>query len=123
METNIRRSKDDGEPVQDATSYRRLIGKLIYLTITRSNISYVVNRLSQFLTDPRTPHLQASHQIPQYLKSITSQCLFFFSNCIQTDPTKSLPLKVFTDVDWGSFLNTRRSITGCCVFLGNSLIS
>uniref|UniRef100_A0A803P5Z5 CCHC-type domain-containing protein n=1 Tax=Cannabis sativa TaxID=3483 RepID=A0A803P5Z5_CANSA len=73
MEVNLKLSKDQGNPLPGPTSYRSLIGKLIYLTITRPDISYVVNHLSQFLSCPRIPHLHAAHRVLQYLKATPRQ--------------------------------------------------
>ena len=63
MEQNLRLSQEDGDLVDDPSTYRRLIGKLLYHTITRPYLGYLVNRLSQFLATPRTPHLQASFRV------------------------------------------------------------
>ena len=117
MEANVSLSKDTGPPVDDATSYRSLIGKLLYITITRPDITFAVNRLSQFLQDPRQPHMKATIRILQYLKGTPGQELFFSSSIPQ------FQLHAFTDADWGTCPDTRRSITGYCIFLGNSLIS
>ena len=68
MEANIKPTQDDGEPLKDPELYRRLIWKLLYLTITRPDLSYVVNRLSQYLANPRTAHLQVVHCVLQYIK-------------------------------------------------------
>lgn len=46
-----------------------MIGKLLYLTITKPNLSYFVNRLSQFLSTPRVTHMQAAHHVLQYVKA------------------------------------------------------
>ncbi|XP_021899481.1 uncharacterized protein LOC110815833 [Carica papaya] len=116
MDPNIKMSKDDGELLSDITSYRRLIGKLLYLTISRPDICYSVNRLSQFLATPRTSHLQAALRILQYIKRTLGQGLFFPSS-------SAIQIKVFSDADWGICPDTRRSLTGFCVFLGSSLVS
>ncbi|RVX00083.1 Retrovirus-related Pol polyprotein from transposon RE1 [Vitis vinifera] len=68
MQPNMQLSQDDGELLTDPSMYRRLIGKLIYLTITRPDLTYSVNKLSQFLSQPRRPHLQAVYRILQYIK-------------------------------------------------------
>ncbi|GJR36640.1 NSP-interacting kinase 1-like protein [Tanacetum coccineum] len=71
----LKLSLDKGTPLKDAGVYRRLVGRLLYLTMTRLDILYVVQHLS------------------------------------------------FSDAEWASCLMTRRSLTGYCIFLGNSLVS
>ncbi|XP_062100141.1 uncharacterized mitochondrial protein AtMg00810-like [Humulus lupulus] len=122
MEPNHKLSKDIGELLPDATSYRSLIGKLLYLTIKRLDICFAINRLSQFLSTPRLPHLHATQKVLQYLKATPGKGLFFHSLHQQT-LSQSLQLKAFAVADWGSCIDTRRSISGYCVFLGNSLVS
>ena len=63
MDPNLKLSHEDGDLIDDPTRYRRLIGKLLYLTITRPDLSYSVNRLSQFLANPRLPHLHAAMRV------------------------------------------------------------
>ncbi|XP_062100014.1 uncharacterized mitochondrial protein AtMg00240-like [Humulus lupulus] len=131
MEPNLKLSKDEGDVLPDPTSYRSIIGKLIYLTITWADISFAVNRLSQFLSLPRLPHLKAAQRILQYLKGRPGEGLCFPSSsqpqlkayAESNFTAHDLHLKVFLDSDWGSCLNTRRSVTGYWIFLSNSLIS
>ena len=59
MEVNLKLSKDEGELLNDAGMYKRLIGRLLFLTISRPDITYSVHRLSQFMSKPREPHLKA----------------------------------------------------------------
>lgn len=63
MEQQLRLTPTDGEPLSDPTQYRRLIGRLLYLTVTRPDIQYAVNTLSQFMQSPRTSHLDVATRI------------------------------------------------------------
>ncbi|KAL6331964.1 hypothetical protein AAG906_020317 [Vitis piasezkii] len=113
MQPNMQLSQDDGELLTDPSMYRRLIGKLIYLTITRPDLTYSVNKLSQFLSQPRRPHLQAVYRILQYIKGSPGKGIFFSAS-------SSLQLKAFSDSDWACPILENR---GFCIFLGDSLIS
>jgi hypothetical protein len=116
MESNLKLSCTYGDLLQDATSYRRVVGRLLYLTLTRPDISYSVQVLSQFMDSPRQPHMNAIVRVVRYLKSTHAQGLFYPS-------ASSLNLKAFCDSDWAGYPDTRRSITDFCVFLGDSLVS
>ena len=69
-------SNSIGEPVSYISQYRRLIGKLLYLTLTKPDICYLVHKLSQFMSSPKVPHLQAAYIIIKYLKKTPRQGLF-----------------------------------------------
>ncbi|CAM8956599.1 unnamed protein product [Rhodiola kirilowii] len=55
--------------LEDPTSYRKLVGKLIYLNVTRPDIAFSVHILSQFLAAPTEEHLQAAHRVLRFIKS------------------------------------------------------
>ena len=63
-------SVDEGDFVEDTTMYRHLVGSLIYMTIIRPYLSYVVGMVSQFMQTPRKPHLDVVRRILRYIKHI-----------------------------------------------------
>ncbi|KAM2531947.1 hypothetical protein PS1_000623 [Malus domestica] len=116
MEENLKLSPTEGPLLHNASQYRRLVRKLIYLTITRPEISYSVHILSQFMQQPRKPYLDAVHRLLRYLKGAPRQGLLFPSN-------GSLILIGYYDANWARCPITRRSVTGYCIFLGGVLMS
>lgn len=76
MKVNLKLHKDDGELLSDPPLYRNLVGNLVYLTITRPNISFAVNVIRQFLHASRHLHLTAIHRIIRYLKGTPERGLF-----------------------------------------------
>ncbi|CAA0829552.1 cysteine-rich RLK (RECEPTOR-like protein kinase) 8 [Striga hermonthica] len=84
--------------------------------MTRPDITYAVQQLSQFVSAPLDTHWTAAVHVVRYLKSCPSLGLFYSS---QT----SLSLQAYSDADWGSCQDSRRSLTGYCVFLGSALIA
>ncbi|MCH91191.1 retrovirus-related Pol polyprotein from transposon TNT 1-94 [Trifolium medium] len=116
MQPQLQLHKTSGNAISNPTTYRKLIGRLLYLTHSRPEISYVVSKLSQFLDSPIDAHMLAGLHVLKYLKNNPGQGLFFSSS-------SSLNLKGYSDSDWGACPDTRRSTTGFCFFLGTSIIS
>ncbi len=68
LEQNVKLSAHEGDLVEDTTMYIRIVGSLIYMTITRPDLSYAVGVVSQFMQTPRKPHLDAVRCILRYIK-------------------------------------------------------
>nr|KYP39940.1 hypothetical protein KK1_038748 [Cajanus cajan] len=94
-----RLSHTTNSPYEDLVGYRRLIGILLYLTTTRPDITYFSQQLSQLLSCP------AAIRVLRYLKGNPGQGLFYLVDF-------PLQLKAFTDLDWASCPDTRRSLSG-----------
>lgn len=59
LAVGLQLSQHEGEPMSDPILYRQIVGALQYATITRPNICFAVNRVSQFMHSPREPHWAA----------------------------------------------------------------
>jgi hypothetical protein len=68
LEQNVKLNADEGGLVEDTTMYKRIVGSLIYMTITRPDLSYAVRMVSQFMQTPQKPHLDATRRILRYIK-------------------------------------------------------
>ncbi|XP_019457518.1 PREDICTED: uncharacterized protein LOC109357919 [Lupinus angustifolius] len=108
--------QDSSAPFHDPSSYRRLIGRLIYLTNTRPDLCFSVQQLTQFMANPTITHHNAALKVLRYIKG-TPAIGLHFSN------TSIVQLKAYSDSDWAACPDTRRSITSFCIYLGTSLIS
>lgn len=68
MITNPQLIVDEGELFANPEMYRRLVGKLNYLTVTCPDIAYPVNIINQFMSSPKIAHWTALGEIFYYLK-------------------------------------------------------
>jgi Reverse transcriptase (RNA-dependent DNA polymerase) len=116
MQSGVLVSKFSGSPLDNPQLYRSIVGALQYTTITRPDLTFAVNKASQFMANPTDAHWQLVKRILRYVKGTLSHGLHFTS---ATD----LALHAYYDVDWAGCLDDRRSTTGFAIFLGPNLIS
>ena len=98
MIPNLQLAKE-GELFKDPERYKRLVGKLNYLTVTQPDIAYFVSIASQFMSSLTMDHRAAVEQILCFLK-----------------------VECFLDANWTGSREDRRSTSGYCVFIGSTLV-
>ncbi|XP_026409017.1 uncharacterized protein LOC113304174 [Papaver somniferum] len=111
-----RLSIHDGIKLDDPAAYRTLVGGLKYLTVTRPDICFAVNYVSQFMHSPSDMHLQLVKRSLRYLKG-TIGLGISLRKCDLSS------LKAYADSDCAGCPDTRRSTSGFAVFLGSNLVS
>ncbi|WZZ03311.1 hypothetical protein YC2023_089232 [Brassica napus] len=107
---------EDSKPYQDPKLYRKLVGKLIYLTITRPDICFAVNQVSQHMQVPKEHHWRMVERILMYLNGSPDQGVWMGCN-------GSTEVVGYCDADWAGDRADRRSTTGYCTFIGGNLVT
>jgi len=118
MSTTEKLSAHEGTVLglEDATRYRSIVGALQYMTLTRPDISFAVNKVCQYLHSPTTLHWTAAKIILRYLRHTLGVGL-------KIQKSMSMLVSGFSDADWAGCVDDRRSTGGFAVFLGSNLIS
>lgn len=116
MEPNAKMCAHEGKDLEDATMYRQLVGSLLYLTLTRPDISYAVGVMSRYMRNPKTPHLEAVSRILRYVKGTIDYGLLYKKG-------EDCKLVGYCDADYAGDHDTRRSTTGYVFMLGSGAIS
>ncbi|XP_028554437.1 uncharacterized protein LOC114580593 [Dendrobium catenatum] len=109
--TTAESSKDFDNP----KLYRQIVGALQYLTLTRPDLTYAVNRAYQYMHQPSVDNFEKLKRILRYLRGSIHYG-------IPISPG-NLQLSTYTDSDWAGDVQDRKSTTGYCNFLGSTLIS
>jgi len=101
--------------MEDPSLYRSTVGSLQYLSLTRPDLSFVVNRVCQFMHRPLKPHWQAVKRILRYLQYTLSHGLLLHRS--------SSNVLAYSDVDWVGCPDDHPSTGAYCVFIGSNLVS
>ncbi|XP_055831031.1 secreted RxLR effector protein 161-like [Solanum dulcamara] len=108
--------EESADPLIDQFAYQKLIGKLLYLNMTRPDISFSTQTLSQFLNQPKKSHMEVALRVVKYLKRQPGQGILLSS---QSDRK----VTAFCDADWVACSLTSKSVTGYMIKIGKSLVS
>ncbi|GKC95974.1 uncharacterized mitochondrial protein-like protein [Tanacetum coccineum] len=101
IDAKAKYTSTDGDPLPDPSLYRAIVGSLVYLTVTRPNISYAVHISSQFICAPITVHWDAILYILMYLRGTRYHTLLFSS-------TSALDMHAYCDFDWAGYVVSRK---------------
>nr|XP_016444735.1 PREDICTED: uncharacterized mitochondrial protein AtMg00810-like [Nicotiana tabacum] len=107
---------NDGALLTDVTRCRRVLGRLQYLSFTRPDISYAVNKLSQFMQSPSDLHWKAVKRVLRYLHGTIKFGL-------RVSPNFDFNLCIYSNADWAKDLTDRSSISSYILFLDRNHIS
>ena len=116
LSTGISLKLDDGTAFVNSGDFRRVLGSLQYLSLTRPDISFVVNKLSQFMHRPTTTHWTTVKRLLRYLK----QTIF---HGIHIQKATAWHLTTYSDVDWAGNFDDHTSTSAYISFLGHNPIS
>ena len=115
MVLGVHLTKED-KTCDDPERYRRLVGKLNYLTVTRLNIAHSISVVSQYMSSPTIDHWAVVEQILCYLKGALRRGILYSNHGHNR-------LECFMDVDWAGSKKDMRSTSGYYVFVEGNLVS
>jgi histone deacetylase 1/2 len=119
MVSSCRLSKFGTDSMSDPSLYRSVVGALQYATMTRPDIAFSVNKVCQFMANPLETHWKAVKRILRYLKGTLGHGLLI-------SPSTAGPpfsLRAYSDADWATDQDDRRSTSGSCIYFGPNLVS
>ena len=116
MITRCKLCADDGSVDIDQRIYRSMVGSLLYLTASRLDIVLAVGLVARYQAAPKKSHLLAIKRIFRYLQGTAHYGLWY-------PKSKSFTLTAYTDVDWASYVDYRKSTSGGAFYLGKSLVA
>lgn len=96
--------------------FRSIIGALQYITLTRPDLSFAVNKLSQFMHQPTELHVQQLKRVLRYLK-------FTINHGLKLTKPIHLKLQAYTDADWGGNHDDKTSTSAYIIYLGGNPVS
>ncbi|XP_019053156.1 PREDICTED: uncharacterized protein LOC109114639 [Nelumbo nucifera] len=114
IDVNHRLGDCSDEPIANTKQYQKLVGRLLYLSMTIPDIAYVGGVLSQFIHAPRTTHLEAAYRVLRYLKKIPWDW---------TPICGHMKVEVYTNANWVGYVDDKKSTSGYCAFVWGNLVT
>lgn len=117
---------NSGSSLSDPTEYRHVVGSLQYLLITRPDIAFAVNKLSQYMHSPTTEHWSFVKRLLRYLVGTIDDGLQLYQDSnlsLHAFSDSTLSLQAFSDADWAGDKDTFCSTSAYVVYLGKNPIS
>ncbi|KAJ0600057.1 putative RNA-directed DNA polymerase [Helianthus annuus] len=117
----------DSSPFENPVKYRQVVGALQYVTLSRPDITYAVNKVCQFMHSPTENQWSVVKRILRYLKGTATHGLLLKQQSppvlhAYTDASFN-NLSAFSDADWAGCPDDRRSTGGYAIYLGSNLVS
>jgi hypothetical protein len=116
MATNGHLDLDEGGTIVDQKLFRSIIGSLLYIIASRPDVMFRVCMCARLQASPREVHLKTVKRILRYLKHTTNIGLWYPKGA-------QFELIGYSDSDYVGCKVDRKSTSGCCQFLGRSLVS
>lgn len=103
IEVNHKLKEGDSERLIDVSRYQQLVGRLIYMLLTRPNIAYAVGAISQFMHAPTQAHMEAAYRVLKYLKGYPRKRIVY-----KKFDHQRVAVVAYTNADWVGSLTDRR---------------
>lgn len=119
MLSNQKLNKQGIDTLKKPHQYRSIVGALQYVTLTRPEIAFSVNKLCQFLSCPLESHWRVVKRVIRYLSGTINHGLLLQPASVDN----KFSLRFYCDSDWASSPDDRRSTSGICVYFGPNLVA
>jgi hypothetical protein len=116
VDSAVKFGKDEDGGDYDLEKFQRLVGRLIYLSHTRQDISFVVSQLSQFMHSPKVIHYNAALRLLRFLKGCPGKGVIYRAQ-------GNSRVEGYVDADWAGSTTDRKSTSGWCIYVFGNLVS
>ena len=116
MSPNVKLTVDLLGKSVDPSLYRSIIGSLLYLTVSRPNISYSVGVCARYQANPKESHMTALKRIIKYVKTTAEFGVWYSKDTSDV-------IAGYSDANWAGNADDRKSTSGGCFYVGNNLVS